>query len=249
MLCYVPPNQLANALLDITAQLVANRDSASVLRSIVEACKPALGAAAAGIMLVDPRGGAELAAASDERAGFVELLQLQTDQGPCLDCIRANRIISVPRLQNETDRWPAFVPAAVDAGYRAMHAIPMRLDGQAVGGLNLLHTTHRLLTPFRHRLGQSLADLGVLALSQERDAQRRSERLVEQTLAALNDRVALGQAIGLIAGSLDVDPGQAREMLRRYASHQNQPLRDIVLALTGGALGPSALGALLPRPA
>jgi GAF domain-containing protein len=99
-----------------------------------------LGAASTGVMLADPRGGIEVVAATDEHAMLVEVLQAQTEQGPCVDCIRKNTLVTEFDLSRARLRWPQFAPAATAAGYHAIIAVPMRLHALPVGGLNLLYT-------------------------------------------------------------------------------------------------------------
>ncbi|WP_307849629.1 GAF domain-containing protein [Qaidamihabitans albus] len=220
-------------LSDITGGLVAGRDSSTLLRLVTDGCAELLGVAATGVMLVDPRGGVEVVSASDERARFVEVLQSQVEQGPCLDCIREADVVSVEDLERE-QRWPEFVSAALEVGYRAVHALPLRLGGRAVGGLNLLHTAAVPFPAEQRRWAQALADLAVLGLSQEPDVNRRAERLAEQTMTALNDRVALGQVVGLVAGSLDISPERGRALVEAHASHRDVPLREFARSVAEG---------------
>lgn len=231
---------VTETLAEITSVLVHGPDSATVLRLVTNAGTRLLGAAATGVMLVDPRGGMEVVAASDELARFVELLQSQVEQGPCLDCVAEVAVVTASDLEADRARWPEFVPAALEVGYRAITAIPLLLDERAVGGLNLLFVERTALTADQVRLAQVIADLTVLALVQE-DGQRRADRFAERTLTALNDRVHLGQAIGLVAGTLDVDPAAAHSALISYARRTRRGMRDIVRAITDGVLDPAEL--------
>jgi GAF domain-containing protein len=238
------PPHLADALAEITSQLTGGPDSATVLRLVTDAGTGLLGAAAAGVMLVDPRGGVEVVAASDQPSRFVELLQTQIEQGPCLDCIATGVIVTVQDLEAERARWPVFVPAAVELGYRAVAAIPLRLDGQAVGGLNLLYGETTSWPVWRLRLAQIVSDLAVLGLVQERGA-RRADRLAERTLTVLNDLVHLDHAVGMVAGSLGLDPAAARTAIADYAQRLQRPLREVARAVTQGDLDPADLTAEL----
>ncbi|MFC4857195.1 GAF domain-containing protein [Actinophytocola glycyrrhizae] len=231
---------VADTLAEITSVLVGAPDSGAVLRLVTNAGMELLGAAATGLMVVDPRGGVEVAAASDEPARFVELLQSQVAQGPCLDCITETAVVTAFDLEAEHDRWPEFVPAALAVGYRAITSIPLPLDSRAVGGLNLLFTENTVLTTDQLRLAQVIADLTVLALVQE-DGYRRADRFAERTLTALNDRVHLGQAVGLVAGTLDIHPAAAHTALIGYAEREERGIRDVVRAITDGALDPAEL--------
>lgn len=225
---------LTGALADITGFLVAGERGGAVLQLIDEACTRVLGVAAAGIIVTDPRGGVEVVAASDEQARFVELLQSQIDEGPCLDCLRTGEVVNVPNLSSASDEWPAFTPAALAAGYRSVHALPLRLGGRTIGGLNLLHTSEWWLTELQQRLGQTFADLAVIGLSQDHDVDRQMERLAEETLSALNDRATMGQAVGLVAGTLDVSPDRARLMIGIYSRRNGWSAGELARSVIEG---------------
>nr|WP_238345536.1 GAF and ANTAR domain-containing protein [Actinopolymorpha cephalotaxi] len=210
------------------------------MHQVTAACVKVLGAAATGVLMVDPHGVVRLVTASDERAEFVELWQAQIDQGPCVDCVRSGEIVVATDLSREASRWPRFAPAATAAGYHAVDAIPMRLDGRAVGGLNLLYAEPGESPRWRRDLAQSLADLAVLGLAQEPGV-RRTERLFERTLAAVNDRAVLAQAVGMVAGGLGIDVDQAWTLVRHHARNRRIALRVVAHALTSGSLRPAGL--------
>jgi GAF domain-containing protein len=234
------PPGLAGALVTITAQLVGSPDNATVLRLVTEVGTGLLGAGATGVMLTGARGGLEVVAASDETARFVELLQTHIEQGPCVDCIAAAAVITAPDLAVERDRWPGFVPAALAAGYRAVVAVPLRLDGAAVGGFNLLYDTPTTVPQWRLELAQVVSDLAVLGLVQER-GDRRADRLFEATVAALNDRIQLDQAVGLVAGTLGITPAAARALVIGHATEHGLVLREVTRAVADGTLAPADL--------
>jgi hypothetical protein len=225
----------------ITAHLAARHDGLTVARAVTEGCDVVLSAAATGVLVTDPRGGFGVLAASDEATRFVELLQAQTEAGPCPECVTSNTRIAVPDLAAERERWPAFVEAAGEAGFGAAYAFPMRLVDRAVGGLNVFFAEAVRLSAGQLRQGQALADLAVLGLTQERD-QRRVERLAEQTLTTLNDRVHVGQAVGILVGSLDLAPDVARTRLAEYSARTGRSLREVAQGLTDGSVTAEAVG-------
>jgi GAF domain-containing protein len=233
------PAELTGALVTITARLVGSPDNATVLRLVTEVGTGLLGATATGVMMTGTRG-LEVVAASDETARFVELLQTHIDQGPCVDCIAAATVLTAADLAAERDRWPEFVPAALEAGYHAVAAIPLRLDGTAVGGFNLLYDTPTTLPRWQLDLAQVVSDLAVLALVQER-GERRADRLLEATVTALNDRVQLDHAVGLVAGTLGNTPATARTLITGYATEHGLVLREVTHAITDGTLDPADL--------
>lgn len=237
-------DRLSGAFTDITEGIVGDADESALVRQLIAACTGVLAAAAAGVMLVDPRGGLALLAASDERSQFVELLQAQGAEGPCRDCITTARVVRSDDLGSE-DRWPHFTAAALAVGFAAVHAVPLRLDGRAVGGLNLLHNRPATPETWQLRTAQAIADLTTVALTRE-PAPRRGERLAERTMAALNDRVAIAQATGFVAGSLSSSTDDARAALARYAAEHGRTLREVARDVVAGTIEPAALRGLGP---
>jgi GAF domain-containing protein len=234
------PNRVSDTVAAITARLTARHDGLAILRAVTDACAELLAADATGVLVRDPRGGVAVGSASDERARFVELLQVQFDQGPCLDCINDNAQVMSSDLDVDRPRWPEFTDAALAAGYRSVYAFPLRLMSRAVGGINVLYQSRTELSTAMLNLGQALADLAVLGLTQERD-ERRVERLAEQTLTTLNDRIHVSQAIGLLAGALDLAPDDARALLMEHSVVTGRSVRDLAKAITDGSLPPGKL--------
>jgi hypothetical protein len=181
---------------------------------------------AAGVVLADPRGELRVAAASSEAAGLIELFQVQNDQGPCLDCFRTGRPVTVAGLAGQEQRWPRFAAAAKRAGFTTVDALPMRLRDQVIGALNLFGAGTSPLGPAELRIGQALADVATIGLLQERNV-RRAETLAEQLQAALNSRVVIEQAKGKLAERTGLDMDQAFTMLREQARNTNQRLTDV----------------------
>ncbi|MFJ8915921.1 GAF domain-containing protein [Amycolatopsis sp. NPDC102389] len=231
-------SELTGALAAITARMVDSPDNATVLHLVTKVGSGLLGATSTGVLLSRADGGLMVVAASDETVQFLESLQTDIDQGPCVDCITSATLITSPDLSADRPRWPDFVPAALAAGYRSAVAVPMRLDGEAMGGFNLLFDTGVTLQQWQLELAQVVADLAVLALVQER-VERRSERFVESSVAALNDRAQFGQAIGFVAGTLGIDPGAARAAILAYTAGHGGVLRKVTGAITDGSLEPA----------
>ena len=160
-------------------------------------------------------------AASSEAARLLELFQLQSDQGPCLDCFRAGQPVAAADLAADAQRWPRFAAAARQAGFAAVQALPMRLRDQVIGALNLFRATPGAFDPADIRVGQALADVATISLLHER-SMRHSDTLNEQLQTALNSRVIIEQAKGKLAERLGIDIDQAFSLLRDYARNRNR---------------------------
>lgn len=217
---------LAAAFVELVDTLVDDYDVVDLLDRLAGHSVQLLGATAAGLLLDDQRGnGLRVLAASSQQTRLLELFQLQTDQGPCLDCVRTGQPISAPDLNTAAARWPRFVPVAIQQGFHAVHALPLRLRNQTIGALNLFHNHATTLTPDDLRLGQALADAATIGILHER-AIRRGETLIEQLQTALNSRIIIEQAKGFLADRSGLDVDQAFNLLRTYTRNHNLRLSD-----------------------
>ena len=170
---------VSRALVTLADTLVDEYDVIDLLDQLAGFCGELLSADAAGIVLGDARRELRAVAASDEAARVMELLQLQSDEGPCLDCFQTAAPVSVADLTEAAGRWPTFVAAVAARGdFRSVHALPLRLRGRAIGALNLFGNTPGPLPEPDLVLGQALADVATIGILQER-AIRRSEVLNE----------------------------------------------------------------------
>src|SRR6476661_4631352 len=97
-------------------------------------CARLLDVAAAGLLLADAGGFLHLLAATSEEARKVEAFQLQREEGPCLECYQTGAPVSVPDLTAQKGRWPRFIAVAAEQGFASVHAIPLRLRGDRLGG-------------------------------------------------------------------------------------------------------------------
>jgi ANTAR domain/GAF domain len=194
-----------------------------------------LGVSACGILLADHTGCLKLVAASTEQARLVELSQAQAEEGPCVDAYRARAPISCPDLAADRERWPDFAAAALSAGFAAVHALPMRLHSEAIGADEpVLHPAGKT-QPLDAELGQALADVATIGILHER-ALRRREVITEQLQKALESRITIEQAKGMIAERLHLTVGEAFTVLRAYARDHNLKLADTARAITEGKL-------------
>jgi GAF domain-containing protein len=233
---------LSDTFVDLADTMVADFDVIDFLHMLTDRTIALLSAPAAGVLLADPRGELRVAAASSEEAGLLELFQLQNDQGPCLDCFRTGRPVTAADLMGGAQPWPRFAQAAVQAGFRTVEALPMRLRDQVIGALNLFRAETGPFDPVDLRIAQALADVATIGLLHERNVRRR-ETVAEQLQAALNSRVVIEQAKGKLAERLSIDMDRAFRMLRDYARATNQHLTDVARDfVTGG-------GADFPPPA
>src|SRR5580692_374968 len=222
--------------------MVAGFDVIDFMHVLTDRSVQLLDVSAAGLLLADPRGELRVVAASSEAARLLELFQIQDDQGPCLDCFRAGQPVDSGDLAAEARRWPRFAPAARQAGFAAVQALPMRLREQVIGALNLFRADAGALAPADIRIGQALADVATISLLHER-SMRHSDTLNEQLQTALNSRVISEQAKGKLAERLGVDMDQAFSLLRDRARVSNRRLSDLARDFVDGTEALAGLNA------
>jgi len=223
----------AQAFVDLADTLIEDFDVVDFLHQVTMRCSQVLDVAAAGVLLTDQRGALRVVAASTKQTRLLELLQLQTNQGPCPECFYTGRPVAVPDLSVAGERWPQFSREARQFGFGSVHALPMRLRSEVIGALNLFSTEVGSLDVGTLRLGQALADVATIGLLQARAAVHRNI-LAERLQSALNSRVVIEQAKGVVAERRGLDMDQAFTLLRSHARKTNRGLSDLALAIVRG---------------
>jgi hypothetical protein len=209
---------------ELADTLVDDYDVVGFLHGLAESCVNIFDVEAAGLMLADERGGLRVLASSSERMRLLELFELQSEEGPCLDCYRSGERVAEEYL--ERGRWPRFGAAALDAGFVSVYALPMRLRTERIGALNLFHTERGALSEPDMSAVQALADVATIGILHERSI-REAELLTEQLQTALNTRVVIEQAKGVVAERARIDVDEAFHQLRTYARAHNRRLGDV----------------------
>ena len=130
--------QLNRAFVELADTLVNHFDVADLLHTLSSHCVELFDVDSAGLLLADGKGSLRVIASSTEQTRMLELLEVQGEEGPCLDCYHSGRAVIEEDLAS-AGRWPTFTPAALAAGFRAVEAVPLRLRDSVIGALNLFH--------------------------------------------------------------------------------------------------------------
>ena len=194
----------------------------------------------AGILLADETGDLQVMAASKERTRLLELFQIQNAEGPCRDCVLTGRPVAVPDLELERDRWPRFAPRALQVGFRSVQAVPLRLRGEVLGAMNLFIAQPGGIESGDRAMVQALADIATIGLLQRRTTLNAQLHL-GQVQHALNSRIVIEQAKGIIAQQAGISVDDAFERLRTYSRNNNTKVHDLALAVIRGELTASNL--------
>jgi GAF domain-containing protein len=230
---------LARTFVKLADSLVDDYDVVDLLDQLVNACVHVLGVTAAGMLLDDQKGNLALVASSSQETRLLELFVLQSNEGPCLDCVRSGTAVISGNLDEEESRWPRFVPAARLAGFHSIAAMPMRLRDHTIGGLNLFMDSPHGVPAADRQLAQALADVATIGILQQRSLHR-SHVLSEQLQNALTSRITIEQAKGVLTERNSLTMDSAFDALRRYARDHNLKLTEVARAVVHEELDPTA---------
>jgi hypothetical protein len=233
--------RLANAFVGLADTLVADYDVIELAQQLIDSTMALLPIAAAGILLGDPSGGLHVFASSSEQSRLLELLQVEADVGPCLEAYRSGQPVLVENLVADAARWPAFAERADEYGFRSLVALPLRLRNERVGALNLFLEGTGPMTSADVAVGQALADVATIGILHQRILTR-SELVNQQLQTALNTRLIIEQAKGVLAERGTIDMDRAFNLLRGHARRTNRRLADLARAVVDGAETTDILG-------
>ena len=238
---------LARTLVELADTLVDDFDVVELLTRLADRCVEVLDVQAAGIMLAAPDGQLRVMASSSETMRVLELFEIQAQEGPCLDSHRTGRPVVNQDLAVVDGRWPRFAAEAMAAGFQSVHALPMRLRGSVIGALNLFRVGPGQMSPTDIEVAQAFADVATIAILQHRAAQE-AQVINEQLTHALNSRVVIEQAKGMVAERLNLDMEASFQVLRAHARNHNLRLADVADAVIGGTLAATGLDGDAARP-
>jgi GAF domain-containing protein len=229
--------KLAQTFVRLADSLVDDFDVLDLLHVLTTRCAELLDVSAVGLMLADSQGQLRITVASSEDARLLDVFQIQNEEGPCLECYRGGQPVSARDLADAGTRWPRFSAAAVEQGFTAVVALPLRLRGQVIGALNLFGDSEGTeITEEAIPIAQALADVATIAILQDRLA-RDHNVLTDQLQIALDSRVAIEQAKGALSNQLSIGTDEAFVLLRDRARSTRQRLAEVAheVVREGGA--------------
>lgn len=178
--------QLADVLSDFASTMLTNFPIQSILDRLVERIVRILPISSAGVTLIAPGADPRYIAASDDAALRYEQLQSELDEGPCVLAYQSGQAVTVPDLRAE-ERFPRFIPRAIDEGLAAVFTFPLRHGDSRLGALDLYRQEPGQLSEKCLSTAQTLADVVsayMLNAQTREDLQDSSDRARE---AALHD--------------------------------------------------------------
>ena len=231
----VTQRRLLQTFAKLADTLVDDYDVVDLLQLLVDQCRDVLDMTAAGILLADSRGELEVVASTSEASRLVEMMQLAAEAGPCIDSFRSGQRVSVPDIEATDKEWQQFSASALRQGFRSMDALPLRLRDSTIGTLNLLRSDTGAAPEDAILAAQAFADVATIGILQERTI-RESAILSQQLQAALNSRIVIEQAKGVVSHTRGVSIDNAFTLMREYARAHGMGLSVVAARLVDRSL-------------
>jgi GAF domain-containing protein len=230
--------ELVGTFVTLADTLVADFDIVELLELLNNSCVTLLGITASALLIDDQKGHLVVLASSSEESRLMEAIQLQNDEGPCLECVRTGVSVYSDDLTADLERWPQFARVALDAGFSSVVSLPLRLRDQTIGGLNLFQAGPTPISDRDRAIAQGLAAVATIGILHQRTIHR-SELLAEQLQTALTSRILIEQAKGVISEREGIDVSEAFELLRQTSRNTNTKLTDVARQVVEGVPGVS----------
>lgn len=235
-----PQDSFAAVLASSVQTIVSGYDFFDLAHSLATSTVTLLAASAAGVMLEDRSGALQVIAASDEDTHVLEVFELQRKEGPCFDCWRDGAAVSEADIASSR-RWPHFAVEAAGLGYHSAIAVPLRLRNKAIGALNVFWQLPHEPSPQDVWSAQALADVAAISLVQQR-LNEDTRILTEQLQQALQTRVLIEQAKGMVAYKRDSSPDEAFADIESFAHQRGVSMRDVARLIVDREIDPEDLG-------
>jgi len=227
--------RVAQSFVALADTLVDDFDVVDLLDRLVGECVGLLDVSAAGILLLNGQQSLDVMASSDDASRLMEVFQLGTRAGPSIDVIASGEAIFAADRAVIEARWPSFARAFSGAGYAAVSTIPMRLRDDTIGALNLFFASSPQLSAFDRRLAQAMADVATIGILQHRAVDHVAE-LAGQLQFALNSRISVEQAKGMVAEYGGVEMGEAFEAIRAFSRRHRLKIGEVAGSLVAREL-------------
>lgn len=225
---------ILDAFVDLADSLVDHYDPLDFLYRLLDHSVPLVNAEAAAVLL-HLEGRLHLVASSSEESEAVGLFELQHDQGPARDAFHAGEVIRADGFADIAERWPKFADAASPYDWSSSYAVPLRLRNHVAGSFVIFWSNGSRPTEEDAKLLRGFTDVATIAVLQRR-AIADVEKINDQLHAALESRIKIEQAKGMIAQSSGASIGTAFKALRDHARSTNQRLSEIAGAVVSGDL-------------
>ncbi|MGH3489418.1 MAG: GAF and ANTAR domain-containing protein [Actinopolymorphaceae bacterium] len=231
---------VAEAAIELADSAGIDVSSLDLLGVVTRHCMTLLDIAASGVMLADRYGRLQIAATRTASDGMARLFALESDGGPCTESYQTQEPVSETDLGAAPTRWPQYAVCAQEAGVRAVHAFPLKVQTLTVGALGFASTEPKALSDDDEQLARALADLATIGVLQQSSAGR-AHKVAGQLQGALDSRVIIEQAKGMLAQRSGLSVDQAFNALRHYARSNRLRLAELAQQVVDGTGDPTLI--------
>lgn len=223
-------------LTGFTQSLVMPHNTQNVLEQLTESVSAVLGITGSGVSLaVEDR--LTLATAVPPRVAELEQFQERSQQGPGVEAYRSGKVVTVTDLSQGEQEWGDYTKVASRLGLAAVAAAPLVLGAVHLGALTLYAAEPRLWPSDDVAVVVALGTLATACLVND-SRLNKQEELVGQLQQALDSRVVVEQAKGMVAEAEGISVGEAFEAIRRYSRDHNAGLRSVAEDIVHRGLRP-----------
>ncbi len=218
--------KLITAFATLADTMIDTYDMADLLHTLLHECTELMPVDAGRIVLRAAGGGLQLVASFSEGNELVEIMQLDAESGPGVDCLATGQPVVVEDLADSEGRWLEFRPAALELGFRSIHAVPMTLRRETIGAMVLFNRRVGVLSERDAILAQALAGAATIGILHERSV-RESNVVAAQLKRALDSRIVVEQAKGILAASKAIGISEAFSAMRSHARGNNLSIHAV----------------------
>lgn len=230
------PDTLLDSLERFAAALTSGYGIGDVLHNLTFEMAQVLDLTGAGVTLVHD-GQQRFVTAAVEAIADLERVQENWQEGPCIDAVASAAPVTVPDIAapDAAERWLDYTVAAKSAGIQAVAGIPMLAEEKAIGAINLYDSHTRNWSAEDLRVAAIFASIATGYLTHASAAQQQ-QRTAEQLQQALNTRLIIEQAKGVLAAKQQTTVDDAFAALRSYAREHNARIHEVSRAVVNGDL-------------
>jgi hypothetical protein len=226
---------LARTFVDLADVWTDDSNQAHVSQMVVGRCLQLFATSAAAIVLSGAETQLRISACSGDQMRRTQLFELQIGEGPCFDCYRTGRSIISADLSRQSREWPRFVPVAMKAGFRSVHALPLRVPDRTIGSLNLFGAEIGILSNADILAAEALAQATAFTILRERFSGP-AEAILGNLRLSSDDHLVIEQAKGVLAGRARIHLDEAMKRIERYAHHHDLDLVAVCHQIVDGDL-------------
>lgn len=227
-------NESSRGLVELTELLISGLDGPAQRQRLTTLCAEMIDVQAAALMAWDVDGELAVEAASEETAELLARFELVYEQGPGMEVLRTGERVACTQLDTARLKWPRFVPVALDASVAAVVGLPCLLRGEVVGALVLYVAKPGRLSDRSYELCRGMANVVSLGVTAHRS--RELALRAAQLQGALDSRVVIEQAKGMLAERADITVDEAFTLLRNHSRGTGTKLREVAQDVVKGLL-------------